>query len=102
MRISSIIKDTILYNKIFPFNHHNFQTINPIDNKFIKKFDFDSVKEIKDKIALSHNAYLKWRKKGLENRLEKFKNLSANLEKHKVDLACLITLEMVLIISLLL
>jgi len=96
MKISSIIKDRNLYNKIFPYNHLDFQTINPINNKFIKKFDYDNENDIKDKIAASHNTFLTWKNTPIEERLSKMKNLINNLEKHKPSLASLITLEMVI------
>ena len=95
MKISSIIKDPKLYRNIFPFNNIDFQTINPVNNKLLKKFDFDSHNDIKEKISLSHNSFLKWRNYSIELRLSKMKNLINNLENEKTELATLITLEMV-------
>ncbi len=95
MKISSIIKDKQLFRKIFPLSHLEYQTINPVNNKLIAKFDFDTEGDIRDKIALSHQSFLSWGNTPLDERLSKMKKLSLNLEKHKVDLAGLITLEMV-------
>lgn len=95
MKISSILKDKQLYRKIFPYNHLEFQTINPMNNKLIAKFDYDTDADIQDKIASTHQGFLSWRNTPLEARLHKMKILGKNLEKHKIDLAGLITLEMV-------
>ncbi len=64
-------------------------------NKFIKKFDFDTDNDIREKIRTSHETFLNWKNKSLEERLNKIENLSKNLDKHKINLANLITLEMV-------
>jgi succinate-semialdehyde dehydrogenase/glutarate-semialdehyde dehydrogenase len=94
MKISSIIKDKKLYQNIFPYNNYDFQTINPFNNKLIKKYDFDSIEQIQTKIKNSNLIFQKWKSTSLENRLIKMKNLSITLESKKIELANLITLEM--------
>jgi acyl-CoA reductase-like NAD-dependent aldehyde dehydrogenase len=95
MKISKIIKNTNLLKKIFPYNPTDFQTIDPVNNKFIKRYDSDTKDKIKEKIENSQKSFQEWRKKNIDQRLEKFKNLATNLEKNKDELSKIITLEMV-------
>jgi succinate-semialdehyde dehydrogenase/glutarate-semialdehyde dehydrogenase len=94
MKISKIIKDKNLYNKIFPYDIHNYQTINPFNNQVIKSFEYDTADQISLVLERSHNAFRSWKFTSLEKRLDKMHNLINVLEKEKDSLSKLITLEM--------
>jgi succinate-semialdehyde dehydrogenase/glutarate-semialdehyde dehydrogenase len=94
MKLSKIIRDQKIYDKLFPHDVHRYATINPTNNKILKVFEYDSRETVEDKIKASHKAFLNWKDKSLDYRFEKFKTLAKNFENNKEDLAKLITLEM--------
>lgn len=98
MKISQLIKDKPLLKRLFPFNQHDFLSINPKNNVLEEKFDFLSSSEIQKKIKNSYLSSLDWKESSLEKRLEKMNNLCITFENNKDLLAKVITKEMVKII----
>lgn len=94
MKISKLIKDKNLLNKIFPYDIHHYQTINPTNNQLIKRFEYDSLEKVDNIIDRSHTSYKSWKFTSIEKRLDRMSDLAKQLEINKENLAKLITLEM--------
>ncbi len=94
MKITKLLKDKNLVDKIFPFGLDEFASINPVNNKLIKKFEYDTKEEVIEKISKSQKSFEDWRFRGLDYRLGKMKKLAENLEKAKEELSKSISMEM--------
>jgi succinate-semialdehyde dehydrogenase/glutarate-semialdehyde dehydrogenase len=94
MKISSLIRDRNLLHKIFPYGVDEFITINPVNNKFIKKYSYDTPDQLEQKLINSESYFRHWNEKGLDYRLDKMNNMTKELEKNKEDLAKTISIEM--------
>ncbi|AWI26286.1 NAD-dependent succinate-semialdehyde dehydrogenase [Flavobacterium pallidum] len=70
------------------------QTINPYNNQLVKSFDALTEKELEQKIAKAHQAYLSWRNESIETRAALLHEVSAIMLRKNKELAKLITLEM--------
>jgi acyl-CoA reductase-like NAD-dependent aldehyde dehydrogenase len=95
MKISHLIKDSHLRNKLFTHDIHQFHVINPVNNKMLRSYSFDNKDTIKKIIGNSHNSFKKWKNLSLPIRLEKMSKLANKFEEHKIELAKLITIETV-------
>ncbi len=82
------------FKKVFPYNLTDYQSINPTNNQFIKKYDTISKSKTQDIINKSQLSYLDWKNTSLETRSEKMKNLTENLKKNIDNLAQTMALEM--------
>jgi len=94
MKISKLIKDKKLAHKIFPYNVHDYQTINPKNNKFIKKYDTISHTKTTEILNKSQLSFENYRYTTLEDRFAKFKKLGDNLELNINKISEIISLEM--------
>ncbi len=72
----------------------SIQTVNPYNNKVVKKFEEMSAAEVDKKIELANKAYLKWRETDIKTRSKLLNKVSAIMLERKTELAKLITLEM--------
>lgn len=70
------------------------KSINPFDNKTIQEYDYFEDENIEKYILKAHNSFLNWKKSTFEERAKLLKNVSKELEKQKVKLSKLMTLEM--------
>jgi len=69
-------------------------TINPFNNKEVKKFDVFSESTIDEKVSSADKAYNVWRDKPVEERAKLLAKVAQLLQEKKKELAKLITLEM--------
>ena len=69
-------------------------TINPFNNKEVKKFDVFSESTIDEKVSCADKAYNVWRDKPVEERAKLLAKVAQLLQEKKKELAKLITLEM--------
>ncbi|MDV6167094.1 NAD-dependent succinate-semialdehyde dehydrogenase [Flavobacterium sp. DG1-102-2] len=69
-------------------------TINPFNNKEVKKFDVLSESTIDEKVSSADKAYNVWRDKPVEERAKLLAKVAQLLQEKKKELAKLITLEM--------
>lgn len=70
------------------------KSINPYDNKTIQEYNYFEDENIEKYILKAHNSFLNWKKSTFEERAKLLKNVAKELEKQKVKLSKLITLEM--------
>lgn len=70
------------------------ETINPYNNKSVKKFDEISEKELENKIATADNAFQTWKKSSFEDRSKLLNKVASLMKEKKKELAEMITLEM--------
>jgi acyl-CoA reductase-like NAD-dependent aldehyde dehydrogenase len=98
MKVSHLIKDKKLLNKLFPYNVTDYLTINPKNNVLEERFGFLSSSEIQKRIKNSYSSFKDWKEISLQKRLEKMDNLAETLEKNKEVLAQVMTKEMVQLI----
>lgn len=96
MKISRLIKDKNLFKNIFPYGTDQFATINPINNKLIKMYDYETPEKLQEKLHLSELSFFEWRDKGLDYRLDKMKKMAEKMTQNKEDLAETISREMVI------
>jgi acyl-CoA reductase-like NAD-dependent aldehyde dehydrogenase len=95
MKISRLIKDKNFYKSVFPYGIDQFATINPIDNKLLKMYEYETPEKLQEKLHLSELSFIEWRDKGLDYRLDKMKTMAEKMTQNKEDLAETITREMV-------
>jgi len=67
-----------------------YQSLNPFDNSLIKEYPLDAFPDLKKSVA----AQQEWAKLSVEERGKHLCKVADNLQKHKVEFAQLITLEM--------
>lgn len=70
------------------------ETINPYNNKSVKKFDELSEKELEGKIATADKAYSSWKKSSFSERKKLLNKVASLMKKKKKELAEMITIEM--------
>lgn len=70
------------------------QTINPYNNKLVKKFDELTDAQLEKKIERAHKTYQNWKDSPLSERAQLLHSVAQILRKRKTELASLITLEM--------
>lgn len=70
------------------------QTINPYNNKLVKKFDELTDAQLEKKIARAHKTYQSWKDSPVSERSKLLHKVAQILRKRKTELASLITLEM--------
>ncbi|MGV3459143.1 MAG: NAD-dependent succinate-semialdehyde dehydrogenase [Flavobacterium sp.] len=70
------------------------ETINPYNNKSVKKFDEHNDADVESKIAAADNAFGAWKDKPVAERVKLLAKVSELLLKKKSEYAKLITLEM--------
>ncbi|MGS2727123.1 NAD-dependent succinate-semialdehyde dehydrogenase [Psychroserpens sp. BH13MA-6] len=73
---------------------HKITTINPNSGKEITSYHYLSNEALEDRIQNSQSAFLDWRHKSLEHRAKIIKAIGKSLQKHKDELASLMTDEM--------
>lgn len=69
-------------------------TINPTTEKELSTYNYLKSDEVEDKIEKSHNAFLDWKTKSLEERGKVIKAIGKELQNYKKELAELMTNEM--------
>ena len=79
MKISNLIKDKKLLQKLFPYGNDEFISINPINNKLIKRYEYDSSDQLEVKLKKSQSYFHYWNEKGLDYRLDKMQNMANNV-----------------------
>ena len=70
------------------------ETINPYNNKKVKKFDELSEKELEGKIATADKAYSSWKSSSFAERKKLLNKVASLMKKKKKELAEMITIEM--------
>lgn len=75
------------------------QTVNPYNNKVVKKFDELTKQDIENKIAKADDTFNSWKNKPVEERCKLLAKVSQLFTERKKELAKLITLEMGKLIS---
>lgn len=92
--IKKLIKDQSLSKKVFPHNPLSFQTINPVNNKLLNSFNYDSDEKLNTILDKSEKSSRLLKSQSLDDQLKKMSNLVSVFERRKEELASLITLEM--------
>ncbi|PNK59763.1 NAD-dependent succinate-semialdehyde dehydrogenase [Psychrobacter sp. FDAARGOS_221] len=68
-------------------------TVNPYTGEDLQSYDYMSDKEVNDILEASHNAFLDWRLKSLDERAKIINSIGDSLIKHKEELAKMMTTE---------
>ena len=61
MKISKLLKDKTLLNKLFPYSNDEFLHIDPTNNKLLKRYEYDSKEILSKKLKNSQNSFLSWK-----------------------------------------
>ncbi|HEY4198508.1 MAG TPA: NAD-dependent succinate-semialdehyde dehydrogenase [Mucilaginibacter sp.] len=72
----------------------NIVSINPANGKLLKKYHAHTLKEVGQKIAQTHKAWLSWKNTGHDERSRFLKNMAGILENRKKEFAILMAQEM--------
>src|ERR1700761_1611524 len=72
----------------------NIVSINPATGKLLKKYHAHTPKQVEQKIAQTHKAWLNWKNTNHDERSRLLKNMAAVLETRKKEFAILMAQEM--------
>lgn len=72
----------------------NLTSINPVNGKVLKKYHAHTARQVEQKIAQTHKAWLKWRNSSHEERSRLLTNMAGILQTRKSELAILMAHEM--------
>ena len=72
----------------------NLTAINPVNGKVLKKYHANTARQVEQKIAQTHKAWLKWRNSSQEERSRLLTNMAAVLHTRKSEFAILMAHEM--------
>ena len=72
----------------------NLTSVNPVNGKVLKKYHAHTIKQVEQKIAQTHKAWLKWRNSTHEERSKLLTNMAGVLQTRKSEFAILMAHEM--------
>jgi len=72
----------------------NLTSVNPVNGKVLKKYHAHTAKQVEQKIAQTHKAWLKWRNSSHEERSRLLTSMAAVLHTRKSEFAILMAHEM--------
>jgi len=72
----------------------NLTSVNPVNGKVLKKYHAHTTKQVEQKIAQTHKAWLKWRNSSHEERSKLLTSMAAVLQIRKSEFAILMAHEM--------
>ena len=72
----------------------NLTSINPVNGKVLKKYHAHTARQVEQKIAQTHKAWLKWRNSSQQERSRLLTNMAAILQTRKSEFAILMAHEM--------
>jgi succinate-semialdehyde dehydrogenase/glutarate-semialdehyde dehydrogenase len=72
----------------------NLTSVNPVNGKVLKKYHAHTARQVEQKIAQTHKAWLKWRNSSHEERSRLLTNMAGILQTRKSEFAILMAHEM--------